>query len=38
MYLVITFEPSCDVINLVINLIFLIKPVFLHEEKVKAKL
>ena len=38
MYLVIIFEPSCDVINLVINLIFLIKPVFLHEQKVKTDL
>ena len=30
--------PSCDVINFEINLIFLIKPFFLHDQKVKIKI
>ena len=31
-------EPGCDAINFEINLIFLIKPFFEHNEKVKTKI
>ena len=31
-------EPCGDVINFEINLLFLIKPFFLHEQKVKTKI
>ena len=35
MYVIICW-PSCDVINCEINIIFLIKPFFLHNQKVKT--
>ena len=34
----ILYEPGCDVINFKSNLIFPIKPFFLHAEKVKTKI
>ena len=37
MCVVILCEPGCVVINFEINLIFLIKPFFLHSQKVKTK-
>ena len=36
-WIVIVCSPGCDVINIEINLIFLMKPFFLHEQKVKTK-
>ena len=27
------YKPGCDVINFAVNLIFLIKPFFLHDQK-----
>ena len=33
----IACKPGCDVMNFEVNLIFLIKPFFLHEEKVLIK-
>ena len=38
MCIVIVYSPGCDVINFGINLIFLIKPLSLHDQKVKKKL
>ena len=38
MCIVVACEPDCDVINFEINLIFLIKPFFLHGKKVKTKI
>ena len=35
MCIAIVCQPSCDVINFEINLIFLIKPLLLHGQKVK---
>ena len=37
-YFAIVFQPACDVITFKISLIFLIKPFFLHEQKVKTKI
>ena len=37
MYVVIVCYPGCGVINLEINLIFLINPFFLRDQKVKTK-
>ena len=34
----IVYEPGPDVINFEINLIFLIKPIFLNDQKVKTKI
>ena len=31
-------EPGCDVMNFEVNLIFLIKPFFVHDQKVMTKL
>ena len=36
--IVIIYHPGCDVIYFEINLIFLIKPFFLREQKVKTKI
>ena len=36
--IVIVCQPNCDVMNFKINLIFLIKPFFLHDQKVKTKI
>ena len=33
----IVCEPGCEVINSEINVIFLMKPFFLHDQKVKTK-
>ena len=33
----IVSEPGCDVMNFEVNLIFLIKPFFLHDQKVVTK-
>ena len=38
MCIVIVCEPGCDVRNFEINLIFLIKPFFLHDQNVKTKI
>ena len=38
MCVVIRCEPGCDVINFEINFIFLVKPFFLHTQKVKTKI
>ena len=35
---VIIFDLGCDVINFETNLIFLIKPFFLNDQKVKTKI
>ena len=35
---VVFCRPGCDVIKLEINLIFLIKPFFLNDQKVKTKI
>ena len=37
MCIAIVFKPGCDVMNFEVNLIFLIKPLFLHDLKVVAK-
>ena len=37
MYIVIVCKSGCDVINFDINIIFLIKQFFLHDQKVKDK-
>ena len=37
MLIVIVFYSGCEVINFKINFMFLIKPFFLHGEKVKKK-
>ena len=37
-YIVIVYWPGCNVINYEINLIVLIKPFFLHNQKVKIKI
>ena len=37
MYIAIVCSPDCDVINFEINLIFLIKPFFLQDQKDKTK-
>ena len=37
MFIAIVFFPGCDIINFEINLIFLIKPFFVHDQKVKKK-
>ena len=37
MYIAIDCYPGCNVMNFEDNLIFLIKPFFLHEQKVKIK-
>ena len=34
MCITIVFKPGCDIINFEVNLIFLIKPFFLHDRKV----
>ena len=36
--IVIVYQPGCDVINFEINLIFLIKLCFLHDQNVKTKM
>ena len=33
----IVYKPGCDVMNFEFNLIFLIKPFFLHDQKVVTK-
>ena len=38
MCIVTVFEPGCNVINFEINLILLIKPFFLHDQKDKTKI
>ena len=38
MCIVIVCYPGYDVINFEINLIFLIKPLFLYDQKVKTKI
>ena len=38
MCIVTVCEPGCDVINFEINLIFLLMPFFLHDQKVKTKI
>ena len=37
MCIAIVCEPGCHVINFEVNLIFLIKPLFLHDQKVVTK-
>ena len=37
MSIAIACEPGCDVMNFDVNLIFLIKPFFLHGQKVVTK-
>ena len=37
MCIAIVYYPGCDVMNFEINFIFLIKPFFLHDQKVKTK-
>ena len=37
MRIMIVCQPVCDLINFEINLIFLIKPFFLYDQKVKTK-
>ena len=37
MRIAIVCEPGCDVKNFQVNLIFLIKPFFLHDQKVVTK-
>ena len=37
MCIVIVCKPGCDVMNFEVNFIFLIKPFFLHDQKVVAK-
>ena len=37
MCIAIVYYPGCDVMDFEINLIFLIKPFFLHDQKVKTK-
>ena len=37
MYIAIAFEPGCDVMDFEINLIILIKLLFLHDHKVMVK-
>ena len=34
----IVSEPGCEAINFEINLIFLIKLIFLHDQKIKTKI
>ena len=37
MCIAIVCKPGCDVMNFEVNLIFLIKPFFLHDQKVVTK-
>ena len=37
MCIAIVYYPGCDVMDFEINVIFLIKPFFLHDQKVKIK-
>ena len=37
MCIAIVCEPGCDVMNLEVNLFFLTKPFFLHDQKVMTK-
>ena len=37
MCIAIACEPACDVMNFEVKLIFLIKPFFLHNQKVLTK-
>ena len=37
MRIMIVCQPVCDLMNFEINLIFLIKPFFLYDQKVKTK-
>ena len=36
--IVIVFQPGCDVMKFEMNLIFLIKPLILYDQKVKTKI
>ena len=37
MCIAIVCKPSCDVMNVEVNLVFLIQPLFLHDQKVSNK-
>ena len=37
MCIAIVCEPDCDVMNFEVNLIFLVEPFFLHDQKVVTK-
>ena len=34
MCITVVYKPDCDVINFEVNLIYLIKPFFLHDQKI----